>query len=149
MIVILNSFNRTTLFDLYIFKKLLFEVMNIVRHVYILAYGSKSEVFVGKLAGSTHSCYYVSTMLTTRQKTKIIKETGIHDKDTGSPEIQVALLSKKITELTDHLKKHKKDNHSRRGLLGMVADRQTHLGYLKKKYPKRYATIIKKLDLKK
>ncbi len=88
-------------------------------------------------------------MLTTRQKTKIIKETGIHDKDTGSPEIQVALLSKKITELTDHLKKHKKDNHSRRGLLGMVADRQTHLGYLKKKYPKRYATIIKKLDLKK
>ena len=88
-------------------------------------------------------------MLTTRQKSKIIKETGIHDKDTGSPEIQVALLSKKIAELTDHLKKHKKDNHSRRGLLGMVADRQTHLVYLKKKYPKRYATIIKKLDLKK
>ncbi len=88
-------------------------------------------------------------MLTTRQKTKIIKETGIHDKDTGSPEIQVALLSKKIAELTDHLKKHKKDNHSRRGLLGMVADRQTHLVYLKKKYPKRYTTIIKKLDLKK
>ena len=88
-------------------------------------------------------------MLTTRQKTKIIKETSIHDKDTGSPEVQVALLSKKIVELTDHLKKHKKDNHSRRGLLGMVADRQTHLAYLKKAYPKRYATILKKLDLKK
>jgi small subunit ribosomal protein S15 len=88
-------------------------------------------------------------MLTTRQKTRIIKETSVHDKDTGSPEVQVALLSKRIHELTDHLKKHKKDNHSRRGLLGMVADRQTHLVYLKKNYPKRYATILKKLDLKK
>jgi small subunit ribosomal protein S15 len=88
-------------------------------------------------------------MLSVRQKTKIIKETAIHDKDTGSPEVQVAILTKKISELTDHLKKHKKDNHSRRGLLGMVADRQTHLVYLKKNYPRRYSTIIKKLDLKK
>lgn len=88
-------------------------------------------------------------MLTTRQKTKIIKETGVHDKDTGSPEVQVALLSKRINELTEHLRKHRKDNHSRRGLLGMVADRQTHLNYLKKNYPRRYSTIIKKLDLKK
>ncbi|MEI8248991.1 MAG: 30S ribosomal protein S15 [Candidatus Taylorbacteria bacterium] len=88
-------------------------------------------------------------MLTTRQKTKIIKETAIHTTDTGSTEVQVALLSKKIAELTEHLKKHKKDNHSRRGLLGMVADRQTHLTYLRKNHPKRYATIIKKLDLKK
>lgn len=88
-------------------------------------------------------------MLTTRQKTKIIKETAIHDKDTGSPEVQVALLSKRIAELTDHLKKHRKDNHSRRGLLGMVADRQNHLAYLKKNYPRRYAAVIKKLDLKK
>ncbi len=88
-------------------------------------------------------------MLTVRQKTKIIKDTGIHDKDTGSPEVQVAILTKRIVELTDHLKKHKKDNHSRRGLLGMVADRQTHLNYLKKNYPRRYSSIIKKLDLKK
>ncbi len=88
-------------------------------------------------------------MLTTRQKTKIIKDTGVHDKDTGSPEVQVALLSKKIEELTAHLKKHKKDNHSRRGLLGMVADRQTHLGYLRKNFPRRYSAIIKKLELKK
>jgi len=94
------------------------------------------------------SCYY-ARMLTTRQKTKVIKETAIHDTDTGSPEVQVAILSKRITELTGHLKKHKKDNHSRRGLLGMVADRQTHLLYLKKNHPKRYSTIIKKLDLKK
>jgi small subunit ribosomal protein S15 len=88
-------------------------------------------------------------MLTVKQKIKIIKETSTHDKDTGSPEVQVALLSKRIQELTSHLKKHKKDNHSRRGLLGMVADRQTHMNYLKKNHPKRYATIVKKLDLKK
>lgn len=88
-------------------------------------------------------------MLTPRQKTKIIKETGIHDKDSGSPEVQVALLTKRIDELTGHLRKHRKDNHSRRGLLGMVADRQTHLNYLKKNYPRRYSAIIKKLELKK
>lgn len=88
-------------------------------------------------------------MLTTRQKTRVIKEAGMHDKDTGSPEVQIALLSKQIVELTDHLKKHKKDNHSRRGLLGMVADRQTHLAYLQKNYPRRYSSIIKKLELKK
>ena len=88
-------------------------------------------------------------MLTTRQKTKIIKETAVHDKDTGSPEVQIALLSKRIDELTDHLKKHKKDNHSRRGLLGMVADRQTHLTYLRKNFPRRYSSILKKMDLKK
>ena len=88
-------------------------------------------------------------MLTTRQKTRVIKEIAIHDKDTGSAEVQVALLTKRIEELTGHLKKHKKDNHSRRGLLGMVADRQTHLVYLKKNHPRRYSAILKKLDLKK
>ena len=88
-------------------------------------------------------------MLTTRQKTRIIKETAIHDKDTGSPEVQIAIISKRIAELTDHLKKHRKDNHSRRGLLGMVANRQTHLNYLKKNHPRRYSTIVKKLELKK
>ena len=88
-------------------------------------------------------------MLTTKQKSKIIKEVAIHDKDTGSPEVQISILSKKIDELADHLKKHKKDNHSRRGLLSMVADRQTHLNYLKKKHPRRYSSITKKLDLKK
>jgi small subunit ribosomal protein S15 len=88
-------------------------------------------------------------MLTTRQKTKIIKDTAIHGTDTGSPEVQVALLTKKIVELTDHLKKHKKDNHSRRGLLGMVASRQNHLKYLEKNFPRRYSSILRKLDLKK
>jgi len=87
-------------------------------------------------------------MLTTRQKAKIIKTVAIHDKDTGSPEVQISILSKKIEELASHLKKHNKDNHSRRGLLAMVADRQTHLNYLKKKNPKRYVSIAKKLELK-
>jgi len=88
-------------------------------------------------------------MLTTRQKTRIIKDSGVHEKDTGSPEVQIALLTKQIDELTGHLRKHEKDNHSRRGLLGMVANRQTHLVYLQKNYPRRYSSIIKKLELKK
>jgi len=87
-------------------------------------------------------------MLTKTKKTKIIKEHRVHDSDTGSPEVQVAILSKKIEELSSHLKKHKKDNHSRRGLLQMVADRQAHMAYLQKNDPKRYASLAKKLELK-
>jgi len=88
-------------------------------------------------------------MLTKRKKDKVIKESAIHDADTGSPEVQVALLSKKIDELTSHLKKHLKDKHSRRGLLQMVADRRTHLKYLEGKDKKRYNALVKKLGLKK
>ena len=87
-------------------------------------------------------------MLTTRVKANAIKAVAIHEKDTGSPEVQISILSKKISELALHLKKHKKDNHSRRGLLAMVTDRQSHMNYLKKKHPKRYVSIAKKLDLK-
>jgi len=101
-----------------------------------------------KLAPQSYSCYYHRTMLTTRVKANAIKTVAIHDKDTGSPEVQISILTKKIDELATHLKKHKKDNHSRRGLLAMVADRQTHLNYLKKKHPKRYLSVTKKLDLK-
>ncbi len=78
-----------------------------------------------------------------------MKEVKIHDTDTGSPEVQVSLITKRIEELAKHLKKHQKDNHSRRGLLQLVADRQTHLKYLLKKNPKRYDVLVKKLDLKK
>ncbi len=88
-------------------------------------------------------------MLTTKQKEKVIKLAAIHDTDTGSPEVQISILTKKINELALHLKKHKKDNHSRRGLLAMVSDRQAHMNYLKKKNPKRYSSIAKKLDLRK
>ena len=88
-------------------------------------------------------------MLTKTKKTRVIKDTGIHDKDTGSPEVQVALLTKRIEELTSHLKKHQKDKHSRRGLLAMVANRQAHLTYLQKKNPRRFNSLVKKLNLKK
>jgi small subunit ribosomal protein S15 len=88
-------------------------------------------------------------MLTKRKKENAMKEVKRHDGDTGSPEVQVALLTKQIDELSKHLKKHKKDNHSRRGLLKMVADRRTHLKYLEKKDEKSYKAVVKKLDLKK
>ena len=88
-------------------------------------------------------------MLTKAKKTKIIKDTQVHDKDTGSPEVQISILTKRIDELSSHLKTHKKDNHSRRGLLQLVANRQSHMKYLQKKDAKRYASLMKKLELKK
>ncbi len=87
-------------------------------------------------------------MLTKTKKLKVIKEVARHATDTGSAEVQVAILSKKIEELTRHLKKNAKDNHSRRGLLGMIADRRKHLKYLEKHSPKRYEVITKKVGLK-
>lgn len=88
-------------------------------------------------------------MLTKTRKQKLIKEAGIHEKDTGSPEVQIAILTKRIEELSKHLKEHKKDVHSRRGLLAIVADRQSHLRYLQKKSARRYNAIVRKLELKK
>ena len=88
-------------------------------------------------------------MISKTKKAKVIKEVAIHDKDTGSPEVQISILSRRIEELAAHLKKNQKDNHSRRGLLSMVAKRQTHLKYLQKKNVRRYNAILKKLDLKK
>jgi len=87
------------------------------------------------------------TMLATKKKQTIIKKHQIHEKDTGSTEVQVAVLSTQIDELAKHLKKHKKDNHSRRGLIKMVADRRTHLKYLERKNKPRYEAIVKKLEL--
>ncbi len=87
-------------------------------------------------------------MLTKKKKMKVIAEHQAHAKDTGSPEVQIAVLTKRIEELAGHLKKHNKDKHSRRGLLQMVADRRSHLSYLKGKNEKRYAAVLKKLDLK-
>ncbi len=77
-----------------------------------------------------------------------MSKTQIHDKDTGSAEVQIAILTKRITDLATHLKKNQKDNHSRRGLIQIVADRRTHLKYLEKKSKKRYDSIVKKLALK-
>ena len=83
------------------------------------------------------------------EKTSIINEYAKHEGDTGSPEVQVALLTKRINDLTNHLKTHKKDHHSRRGLLKMVGQRRNMLNYLKKVDIERYRSIIEKLGIRK
>jgi small subunit ribosomal protein S15 len=87
-------------------------------------------------------------MLTKRKKENALKDVRRHDTDTGSPESQVALLTKQIDELSKHLKKHRNDFHSRRGLLQMVADRRKHLKYLERKNEKSFKSLVKKLGLK-
>jgi small subunit ribosomal protein S15 len=86
--------------------------------------------------------------LTKQKKTKVIEISKIHEKDTGSPEVQVTLFTEKIKSLTSHLKKNKKDNHSRRGLLKMVSKRKKLLTYLKGKDPKRFKKLVSVLGLK-
>ncbi len=88
-------------------------------------------------------------MLKTKQKSKIIEKHQVHDSDTGSVEVQVGILSEEIDHLAKHLKKHAKDNHSRRGLLGMVSKRKKLLSYLAEENEKRYNSLVKKLGLKK
>ena len=83
------------------------------------------------------------------EKAKIIEKFKQHEGDTGSPEVQVALLTDRITHLTEHFKTHKKDNHSRRGLLKMVGNRRSLLDYLKKTNVDRYKKLIKSLGLRK
>jgi len=83
------------------------------------------------------------------KKEKLIKKFGLKSEDTGSPEVQIALLSERMKELAEHLKIHKKDNHSRRGLISMVSRRRKLLDYLKKASQERYKKIIEKLGLKK
>ena len=88
-------------------------------------------------------------VLTPEVKKEIVDQFKLHQKDTGSPEVQIALLSKRISYLTDHFKIHKKDNHSRRGLLKLVGQRRRLLNYLKKTDVKRYKGIIKELGIRK
>jgi small subunit ribosomal protein S15 len=87
-------------------------------------------------------------MLTPKEKNAIIKKFQTHKDDTGSPEVQVAILTKEIEQVSEHLKIHKKDNHSRRGLLKMVGNRRRLLRYLKGEDEKRWEKIIEKLKLK-
>ena len=105
----------------------------------IFTQGGRSVAFLVIL------CYYFEAMLTTKKKQNIIKKSQKHDKDTGSPEVQIAILSKRIDELADHLKVHKKDNHSRRGLIKMVADRRTHLKSIEKKSKEKFLEETKKI----
>ena len=86
--------------------------------------------------------------ITAEEKTRLIKEYGSKDGDTGSPEVQVAILSSRIATLTEHFKTHKKDNHGRRGLLKMVAQRRKLLDYVKGKDEARYQDLIKRLGLR-
>lgn len=88
-------------------------------------------------------------MISKEKKTAIIKEYARSEGDTGSPEVQIAVLTARIQELTDHLKEHPKDHHSRRGLLKMVGQRRGLLGYLKEKDIERYRALIEKLGLRK
>ena len=87
-------------------------------------------------------------MLTTQEKKKLIDKYKNHDSDTGSADVQIAIFTERIEQLSEHLKTHKKDNHSRRGLLKMVSKRRKLLDYLEKSDPKRYAAVVKKLKLK-
>lgn len=87
-------------------------------------------------------------MLTKEEKQKIVKEFALHDGDTGSPEVQIALLTKRIEKVTEHLKVHKKDLHSRYGLMKMVGKRRKLLDYLRDTDIKRYRAIVKKLKLR-
>lgn len=82
------------------------------------------------------------------QKVKIIEKHRTHAGDTGSPEVQIAIFTERILELTKHLKTHRKDHHSRRGLLGMVSKRKRLLAYLQRENPARYEQIVKKLKMK-
>ena len=91
----------------------------------------------------------MKVVLTPDSKKEIIDRFKLHEKDTGSPEVQIALLSSRIKYLTDHFQIHKKDHHSRRGLLKLVGQRRRLLNYLKDKNVKRYQTVIKELGLRK
>lgn len=87
--------------------------------------------------------------MTKAEKTAIMQEYATHEGDTGSPEVQIAVLTKRINDLTEHLKIHKKDHHSRRGLLKMVGKRRNLLGYLKKVDIERYRSVISRLGIRK
>lgn len=87
--------------------------------------------------------------LSKEAKQEIIESFKLTEKDTGSPEVQIALLTKRINELTEHLKMHKKDHHSRRGLLKLVGQRRGLLNYIKKKDVNRYREVIQKLNIRK
>ena len=87
--------------------------------------------------------------MTSEEKTKILSDYKLHEKDTGSPEVQIALLSERINGLTDHFKTHRKDHHSRRGLLMLIGKRRGLLEYLRKKNPERYGTLTDRLGIRK
>ena len=87
-------------------------------------------------------------MIETTEKQSLVKEFGRHEKDTGSPEVQIAILTKRIEALSEHFKKHKKDTNSRRGFLKLIGRRRRLLRYLQKTDPEKYQEVIKKLNIR-
>lgn len=100
------------------------------------------------LAGNSCVWYHVFMALSAKEKIKVIEKFRVHESDTGSTEVQIAVLTEEINRLTGHLKAFPKDNHSRRGLLGMVGRRKKFLDYLKNNQIRKYNSLIKKLGLK-
>jgi small subunit ribosomal protein S15 len=98
---------------------------------------------------SSGPCVEGTIVFSKERKTEVISTYKTHDGDTGSPEVQVALLSERISYLTEHFKAHAKDHHSRRGLLKLVGQRRSLLDYLKRKDSDRYADLIKRLGIRK
>ncbi|HEY7306016.1 MAG TPA: 30S ribosomal protein S15 [Bryobacteraceae bacterium] len=86
--------------------------------------------------------------LAVEQKSEVIHKYRVHKSDSGSPEVQIALLSQRISQLTEHMKTHQKDHHSRRGLLSMVARRRKLINYLRDRSPERYKTLIQSLGIR-
>jgi small subunit ribosomal protein S15 len=109
-----------------------------------------SKGLAGRHPGLRHNHFEqeIPMSITVEEKARLIKEYATKENDTGSPEVQVAILSSRIATLTEHFKGHKKDNHSRRGLLMMVAQRRKLLDYLKKNDEGRYTTLITRLGLR-
>ena len=101
------------------------------------------------VSGATSPSEVIPLALATEQKQEIIAKFAQHEGDTGSPEVQIALLSRRIDQLTTHLKTHKKDHHSRRGLLKMVGQRRRLLNYLQANDVERYRAIVRELELRK
>ena len=111
--------------------------------------GCRTITYATSCVSGRKFLYEVKAMITKEEKSRIIEEYKMHDGDTGSPEVQIAVLTYRINTLTEHLKVNKKDHHSRRGLLKMVGHRRNLLGYLQKKDIERYRAIIDKLGLRK
>jgi small subunit ribosomal protein S15 len=112
--------------------------------------GGASKGLAGRHPGLCHNPFEqeIPMSITVEEKARLIKEYATKENDTGSPEVQVAILSSRIATLTEHFKGHKKDNHSRRGLLMMVAQRRKLLDYVKKVDEARYASLIARLGLR-
>ena len=111
--------------------------------------GLRVNVTCRLLCCTKYIFYEVNTMLEKEVKQQIIVDNAMHEGDTGSPEVQIAILTKRIADLTEHLKKNPHDNHSRRGLFKMVGKRKNFLNYLMKKDIERYRAIVAKLGLRK